>query len=82
MKNLFTYYLLILAPIGIVIWMNKADLVSGWLFIGLILFYALIYRTYTDGKRLVDKNIIPKKDLWKMIIPGKRFAYFQELYLK
>jgi hypothetical protein len=34
------------------------------------------------GKRLSDKNIIQKKDIWKMIIPGKRFEYFNELYLK
>jgi hypothetical protein len=82
MKNIFVFYLLILAPIGILVWLNKADLVNGTVFIGLILFYALIYRTYTDGKRLADKNIIPKKDIWKMIIPGNRLEHFKELYLK
>lgn len=82
MKNLFTYYILILTPIGILFWLNKADLVNGTVFVGLILFYVLIYRTYTDGKRLADKNIIPKKDIWKMIIPGNRLGYFKELYLK
>ena len=82
MKNLLTYYILILAPIGILFWLNKTDLLNGSMLVGLILFYALIYRTYTDGKRLADKNIIPEKDIWKMIIPGNRIEHFKELYLK
>ncbi|MGV8946120.1 MAG: hypothetical protein ACOH1N_06795 [Lutibacter sp.] len=82
MKNLLNYYILILAPIGILLWLNKADLINGTIFVGLILFYSIIYRTYTDGKRLADKNIIQKKDIWKMIIPGSRLEYFKELYLK
>jgi hypothetical protein len=82
MKSLLTFYTVILAPIGILIWLRKSDLINGTLFVGQIVFYALVYRTYTDGKRLADKNIIPKKDIWKFIIPGKRLEYFKELYLK
>jgi hypothetical protein len=82
MKNLQIYYLLILAPLGILFWSNKINLLSEDIFVALLLFYALVYRTYIDGKRLSDKNIIPKKDIWKMIIPGRRFQYFKELYLK
>jgi len=82
MKNLFVFYLLILIPFGIILWLNNADLIDGMTFAGLLLFYALIYRTFTDGKKLVDKNIIAKKDIWKMIIPGSRLEYFKELYLK
>jgi hypothetical protein len=82
MKNLILYYIFILAPIGILFWLNKYELVNGTVFVGLLLFYAIIYRTYSDGKRLADKNIIPKKDIWKMIIPGNRLQYFKELYLK
>jgi hypothetical protein len=62
--------------------MNTSDLIDGTLLIGLFLFYALIYRTYTDGKRLAEKNIILKKDIWRMIIPGSRIEHFNELYLK
>lgn len=82
MKNLFIYYLTSLSPIGILIWLSRTNLVNPTLFVLLLFFYALIFRTYVDGKRLADKNIIPKKDIWKMIIPGKRFRYFKELYLK
>jgi hypothetical protein len=82
MKNLFVYYLTILTPLGILIWLSKTDLVNPVLFVLLLFFYVLIFRTYVDGKRLSDKNIIQKKDIWKMIIPGKRFEYFKELYLK
>jgi hypothetical protein len=82
MKKLFIYYLTILLPLGILIWLSKTDLINPTLFVFLLFFYALIFRTYVDGKRLADRNIIPKKDIWKMIIPGKRIEYFKELYLK
>jgi hypothetical protein len=62
--------------------MSKADLMNGWLLITLLLFYALVFRTYIDDKRLVEKNIILKKDIWRMIIPGSRIEHFKELYLK
>jgi hypothetical protein len=82
MKNLFVYYSTILTPFGISIWLSKTDLVNPVLFVLLLFFYVLIFRTYVDGKRLSDKNIIQKKDIWKMIISGKHFEYFKELYLK
>ena len=82
MKNLLTFYILILVTLGILFWLNKSDLINGTLFVILLIFYALVYRTYTDGKRLANKNIIQKKDIWKMIIPGNRFEHFKELYLK
>tara|TARA_B110000093_G_scaffold16602_1_gene15346 strand:- start:108 stop:359 length:252 start_codon:yes stop_codon:yes gene_type:complete len=82
MKNLFIYYLKILSPIGLLTWLSRTDLVNPTLFVLLLFFYVLIFRTYVDGKRLSDKNVIQKKDIWKMIIPGKRFEYFKELYLK
>jgi hypothetical protein len=82
MKNLLIYYILILSPIGVLFWLNKAEMINPNLFVGLIFFYAFIYRTYTDGKRLADKKIISKKDIWRMIIPGNRLQYFKELYLK
>ena len=82
MKNLFIYYLTILSPIGMLTWLSRIDLVNPTLFVLLLFFYVLIFRTYVDGKRLSDKNVIQKKDIWKMIIPGKRFEYFKELYFK
>ena len=69
-------------PLGGIIWMSKFDIISSGQFVGLLFFYLLIYRTYVDGKKLADKGIIPAKDIWKMIIPGKHFTYFEELYFK
>ena len=82
MKNLLTFYILIIAPLGILFSVINFDMINGTLFVGLLFFYTFIYRTYTDGRRLVDKNIIPQKDIWKMIIPGSRLVHFKELYLK
>ncbi len=81
MKNLFLYYLSIFVPLGLIIWLSKIESIDSLYFILLFFFYALIYRTYLDGYRLYKKNIILKKDIWKMIIPGNRFEYFKELYL-
>ena len=82
MKNLMTYYLAIIAPLLIIIWLSKSALISSTLFVILLFFYAFIYRTYTDGLRLMEKGIIEKKDIWKIIIPGSHFKYYKELYLK
>lgn len=82
MKNLLCYYFIILAPIGVLFGLSASNLLDGTLFFVLILFYALVYRTYTDGKRLANKNLIEKRDIWKMLIPGSRLKYFKELYLK
>lgn len=82
MKNLLFFYVLILTPIGILFWLNQTHLLDGTIVLILFLFYALVYRTYLDGKRLADKNIISKKDIWKMIIPGTRLKYFKDLYIK
>ena len=82
MKNIFIYYLTILTPLAIIIWLNKTNSIDSTYFVGLLFIYLLIFRTYIDGKRLFDKNVIQKKDIWKMIIPGKHIEYFKELYLK
>jgi hypothetical protein len=80
MRNIAIYYSFILAPLAILLWLNAYGKIEGSLFVICLLFYAIIYRTYTDGKRLVDKHIISKNDIWKMIIPGRRLKYFRELY--
>ena len=82
MKNIFIYYLTILTALAIIAWLNKTELISPIYLMIFLFFYALIFRTYTDGKRLFDKNIFKKKDIWKIIIPGKRFEFFKELYFK
>jgi hypothetical protein len=81
MKKLILFYVIILAPLALLIVLSSEQVLDSWLLIGCGLFYALVYRTYTDGKKLADKNIIPHKDIWKLIIPGMRLRYFQGLYL-
>ncbi|KYG72993.1 hypothetical protein [Roseivirga echinicomitans] len=82
MKNLFIYYIAIFAPMVLMIGLSKTDLVGPQLCVELFFFYFLVYRTVIDGIRLSTKNVIPKKDIWKMIIRGYHFKYFRELYLK
>ena len=82
MKNLLVYYLLIFVPFGLIVWVSRIELINSSVFVLLLFLYAFVYRTYLDGYKLAKKNIIPKKDIWKMIIPGSRLQYFKELYLK
>lgn len=82
MKNIYIYYLAITVPLAILILLNKNDAINSTYFVGLLFVYLFVFRTFVDGKRLEDKNIIQKKDIWKMIIPGKHFEYFKKLYLK
>ncbi|MEB8327923.1 hypothetical protein OO009_01030 [Flavobacteriaceae bacterium KMM 6897] len=80
LENSILYYLIILVPLGALIMLHRTAILSGYAFVGFLFFYAFIYRTFTDGKRLYDKQIIFKKDIWKMIMPGSRIQFFKELY--
>jgi hypothetical protein len=80
MKNLFTFYLTILAPLAAIIWLSRENIIEGWVLVAVLIGYAVIYRTYTDGKRLIEKNVLQERDLWKMIMPGMRSRYFIQLY--
>ncbi len=80
MKKLLFFYSVILSPLALIFWLSDQEIVDSWVILVLILIYALLYRTYTDGMRLVHKEVIPKSEIWKMLIPGTRFRYFKELY--
>jgi hypothetical protein len=82
MKNLLIFYFIILAPLALLICCSKMEWIDGTSLAISVLFYALVYRTFTDGKRLARKNIISNSSIWKLAIPGTRFQYFKELYLK
>lgn len=80
MKNLIVYYLLIFVPLFLLIDLTKNNLLTSGQFVGLLFFYAFIYRTLTDYYRLKSKNIIDKKGFWKIFVPGSRLKYFRDLY--
>ena len=82
MRNLFVYYVSILLPLATLLFLYGKELIGFTPFLVLILVYLLLYRTWTDGTRLAAKGIIPKKDRWKMMLPGMHMKHFTELYLK
>ncbi|MEJ2585415.1 MAG: hypothetical protein P8Z38_10360 [Robiginitalea sp.] len=82
MKNLFIYYLAILLPVVIILYLYGTEWIGFTAFLVLIIAYLLLYRTWTDGSRLVSKGIIPREDRWKMMLPGMHMKHFRELYLK
>lgn len=82
MKNIFVFYIALLAPLSILVPVFQQKLLPSGISIFLLLMYVLVYRTYIDGMRLVCKNLIKRKDIWKVATHGWRVKYFKELYLK
>lgn len=80
MKNIIIYYIAITAPLVILFNHSVYNKINPYLWIVSLLFYAIIYRTFTDGFRLYKKGIIQKNEIWKLLIPFKRYKYFKELY--
>jgi hypothetical protein len=54
---------------------------SPWLFISLLLTYAMIYRPILHIFRLSRLKVIEKKDAWKFFIPFYETKYFKDLWL-
>jgi len=79
MKNIFVYYIVILAPIPLLVWL--AQIQSSW-FIIAILTYCIPYRLLIDGARLVNKKVITWKQVWRLLVPWLFADYFRELYIK
>ncbi|MFD0931119.1 hypothetical protein ACFQ0R_00760 [Psychroflexus salinarum] len=80
MKNIYLYYISILAPLLFILWLSSSDTIDSTLFFIVLIVYAFIYRPFVDGKRLAEKNILQNKDIWKMLYPGNHLNYFKELY--
>ena len=80
MKNLLIYYIVIIAPLPLLVYCSKNNVVdSGWVGV-LILIYAFPYRLLTDYYRLRSKAIIDKNNYWEIIKPFSRMKYFRALY--
>lgn len=82
MKNILVYYFAILVPLAILFSLSQLGYVGPRSLVLLFLFYLVVYRTYVDGLRLVAKDLISKKDIWKLMIPGSRSGYVRELYFE
>ena len=82
MKSLGVYYFAVIVPFATIMFLAWTDMINSNWFVYLLLFYLFIYRTYTDGKRLADKGLIEKKDMWRLIIPFYRHRFFKDLYLR
>lgn len=80
MKNLFNYYLVTLTPLVVLFGMSQLGFLGAKNLVLFFLFYIFVYRTCIDGLRLAAKNLIDKKDIWKLVIPGSRREYLRELY--
>lgn len=78
MKNIIYYYLAILLPIPLL----ASLYTKPSIFVALLIGY-VFYRGFVDGQRLIEKNIIDKKDLWKnLIIPFWSSRYYRQLYFE
>lgn len=78
MKQLLTYYFAILLPLPLLAWSAFNDTT---MFAILLLSYYL-YRSFLDGRRLVEKQLISKQELWKAFIPFWTSMFFRQLYFE
>jgi hypothetical protein len=82
MKNIIVYYFAVIVPVVIIFLLRQTNMINSNWFVYSFCFYLFIYRTYIDGRRLADKRLIEKKDIWKIIVPGQRFRFFKDLYVR
>ena len=80
MKNISMYYFAILAPLAVLFSLSELGYIGPKNLVLFFLFYLVVYRTYIDGLRLTAKNLISRKDMWKLMLPGSRSEYLRELY--
>ena len=80
MKNILVYYLAILLPIALLVWISQTG--NSTQFVIILLIYAIPYRTFTDGLRLVDKKLLKWDEIWKLWIPWKHREFINELYFR
>ena len=80
MKNILNYYIATLTPLAFLFGMSQLGFISAKNLVLFFLFYIFVYRTCIDGLRLAAKNLIHKKDIWKLVIPGSRSEFLRELY--
>ena len=81
MKNLFVYYLvamIILVPL--IYWAFKTQ--TGYFPVGLLFFYLIVYRGFTDSFRLIQKRVIGMNEIWKMFTGFGQVTWFNKLYLE
>lgn len=79
MKLLF-FYMKVLLPVLLFIALYQMDLKET--FIISLLIYALIYRPFIDGSRLLYLGLVQREDFYKLFIPFYSSKYFYELYFK
>jgi hypothetical protein len=78
MKSLLIYYFAILLPLPLLAW----SLYNNYIMFFILLISYLIYRSFVDGQRLIEKELIGKKEFWKVFIPLWRYRYFKELFFE
>ena len=79
MIRLLKYYIFIIAPLILIYPIVKLENTALMVW---FLFIYVIYRGFIDGKRLIDKGILKKEELWKTFIPFYTSRYFRELYFE
>lgn len=80
MNKLLKYYILILSPFPLIMiyFFKGGDAVVFLIF--LLLYY--VYRVVIDGQRLIEKKILTKNEVYKLLIPFYRSRYFRQLYFE
>jgi hypothetical protein len=80
MKNLLVYYLFILSPFALMLWMIFSG--HALAFVITLLLYSTIYRGVTDYFRLKARGYIGL-ELLRLLVPFRgRRRFFRDLYFR
>jgi hypothetical protein len=74
--NIFTFCLLLMAPMFTAIQLSKLGYVSPMGFACFLVFYTVIYHPTIVGLRLLSKGAIPKSDFAKTYIPFWNWKHY------
>jgi hypothetical protein len=80
MKNIITFYLLILIPLALLVFGAKWQYISEKAFFVLLMIYALAYHPFISGLRLVTNKKIPMSSFWLNFVPFWNLKYFRFLF--
>ena len=79
LKNIFVYYLSIVAPILALIYLARE--INSTVFVSCLFAYVFVYRPAVDRLRLIHKGTITRQKALRFYFPGIYHYYFKELYL-
>ncbi len=81
MRSLFFYYLFaMIVPAFLMLSLLHFDFKEG--FIVALALFIFLYRPLLDSSKLINKGVMERAEIWKLVIGYGHIKWFKELYLE